>query len=84
MEKNVRLSMLIETYGKLLTEKQLDMLHDYYNNDLSLSEIGENEGITRQAVRDAIKKAENKLYEYEEKVGFMQYKLETGGFENGV
>jgi len=84
MEKNIEISILCDIYGKLLTEKQLAILHDYYNNDLSLSEIGENEGITRQAVRDAIKKAENKLYEYEEKVGFMKYKQETGGFENGV
>ena len=58
MEEKVKISMLIETYGKLLTEKQNQILNDYYNNDLSLSEIAENEGITRQAVRDIIKKGE--------------------------
>ena len=63
MEKNVEISMLCQIYGKVLTEKQYELLNDYYNNDLSLSEIAENNNITRQAVRDIIKKAENKLYE---------------------
>ena len=45
---------------------------DYYNNDLSLSEIAENNNITRQAVRDNIKKGEKKLFEYEEKLSFMK------------
>ena len=72
MEKNVKVSILCEIYGKLLTEKQAKILDDYYNEDLSLSEIGQNEGITRQAVRDIIKKGENKLFEYEEKLEFMK------------
>ena len=75
MEKNVRISMLCEIYGKLLTEKQLDILHNYYDKDLSLSEIAENEKITRQAVRDIIKKGENKLFEFEEKLGIMKRML---------
>ena len=72
MEKNIEVSMLCEIYGKLLTEKQLEILTDYYNNDLSLSEIAENNNITRQAVRDIIKKGENKLFELEEKLSFMK------------
>ena len=72
MEKNVEVSILLQTYGKLLTKVQYDFLDDYYNNDLSLSEIAENRGITRQAARDNIKKGENKLFEYEEKLGIMQ------------
>lgn len=72
MEKNVKISMLCQLYGKLLTEKQYIFIEDYYNNDLSLSEIAENECITRQAVRDIIKKGENKLFEIEEKLGFMK------------
>lgn len=72
MEKNVKISVLCQLYGKLLTEKQYIFLDNYYNNDLSLSEIAENEGITRQAVRDIIKKGENKLFEVEEKLGFMK------------
>lgn len=75
MEEKVKISMLCDLYGKLLTEKQLELLTDYYNNDLSLSEIAENNGITRQAVRDIIKKGEKKLFEYEEKLLFMKRTL---------
>mgnify|MGYP004581474999 CR=1 FL=1 len=75
MEKTVQISILLETYGKLLTEKQYQMLDDYYNNDLSLSEIAENANITRQAVRDNLKKGESKLFEYEEKLGIMKKTL---------
>ena len=75
MEKHVEISMLCEIYGKLLTGKQYELINDYYNNDLSLSEIAENNNITRQAVRDIIKKGENKLFEYEEKLGFMKKEI---------
>lgn len=76
MEKNVKISMLLDAYGKMLTEKQYKLLDDYYNNDLSLSEIAENEEITRQAVRDNLKKGENNLFEYEEKLGFIKKTVE--------
>ncbi len=76
MEKNVKVSMLCQIYGKLLTEKQFNVLDDYYNNDYSLSEIAENYSITRQAVRDNIIKGEAKLFEYEEKLGIMKKTLE--------
>ena len=72
MEKKVIISILLDIYGSMLTDKQYKLLDDYYNNDLSLSEIGENDSITRQAVRDNLKKGENKLFEYEEKLGFMK------------
>ena len=75
MENKVKISILLEIYGKLLTNKQYNLLEDYYNSDLSLSEIAENEGITRQAVRDNLKKGENKLFEYEEKLGIMKKTL---------
>ena len=75
MEKNVEISLLCQLYGKLLTEKQVEFIEDYYNNDLSLSEIAENHNITRQAVRDIIKKGEKKLFEYEEKLMFMKRTL---------
>lgn len=67
--------MLCQLYGKLLTKKQFEFIDDYYNNDLSLSEIAENHNITRQAVRDIIKKGEKKLFEYEEKLMFMKRML---------
>ncbi len=72
MEKNVEISVLCQLYGKALTDKQYEVLTDYYNNDLSLSEIAENNNITRQAVRDIIKKGENKLYELEDNISLMK------------
>ena len=75
MEKKVEISMLVQIYGKLLSKKQFEYINDYYNNDLSLSEIAENENITRQAVRDNMKKGEKKLFEYEEKLEFMKRML---------
>ena len=75
MERKVEISILCDLYGKLLTQKQFEILNDYYNNDYSLSEIAENNRITRQAVRDIIKKGEKKLFEYEEKLAFMKRTL---------
>ena len=75
MERHVEISMLCQIYGKMLTDKQYEFINDYYNNDLSLSEIAENNDITRQAVRDVIKKGENKLFELEEKLLFMKRML---------
>lgn len=72
MENSVKISILLEIYGGLLTEKQYSLLDDYYNKDLSLSEIAENQAITRQAVRDNLKKGENNLFEYEEKLKLMK------------
>lgn len=72
LEKNVKISMLLEVYGTLLTQKQYLLLNDYYNNDLSLAEIAQNENITRQAVRDNLKKGERKLFDYEEKLQIMK------------
>ncbi len=72
MERNVKISILLSYYGKLLTKKQYALLDDYYNNDFSLSEIAENLNITRQAVRDNLKKGENKLFEFEEKLEIMK------------
>ncbi len=72
VEKKVEVSILCQIYGKLLTEKQYEVINDYYNNDYSLSEIAENNNITRQAVRDMIKKGESKLFEFEEKLLIMK------------
>lgn len=71
-ENSIKISILLEIYGELLTEKQYHLLNDYYNNDLSLAEIAENEEITRQAVRDNLKKGERKLFNFEEKLGIMK------------
>lgn len=72
MEKKVQIGMLCDIYGKLLTKRQYNILNDYANGDLSLTEIAENNNITRQAVNDIVKKGENKLLEYEQKLGIMK------------
>ena len=72
MSKNLEMSYLLDFYGNVLTEKQRDMMQQYYHMDLSLSEIADNFGITRQGVRDSIKRGENVLTELEEQVGFAE------------
>ena len=66
MEKKVQIGMLCDIYGKLLTKRQYNILNDYANGDLSLTEIAENNNITRQAVNDIVKKGESKLLQYEQ------------------
>ena len=56
-------------YGDMLTDKQRDMIEQYYDQDLSLSEIAENAGISRQGVRDSVKRAEMQLIEMEDRLG---------------
>lgn len=68
MEKKVELSILLDLYSPLLTDKQAETLDLYYNEDLSLSEIAENTSVTRQAVRDALLKGEKILLDTEEKL----------------
>ena len=68
--KNLEMGYLLDCYGEVLTDKQREMMSQYYHDDLSLSEIGENFGITRQGARDAIKHGESALLELEQKVGF--------------
>lgn len=76
MEKNIHISMLLEIYGKLLTKKQYDVIDLYYNQNLSLSEIAEDENITRQGVRKNLVDAETKLFDYEEKMQILKQKLQ--------
>ena len=77
MEKNMELSLLLDFYGELLKEKAKTATEMYYNNDLSLSEIALDMGITRQGVRDLIKRPEGTLYTYEEKLGLYKRFVET-------
>ena len=60
---------LIDIYGNVLSERQRDVVDLYYNEDLSLAEIAEHTGLSRQGVRYAIKHAEESLINYEEKLG---------------
>ncbi len=72
MSKNFEVSTLLDYYGMLLTDKQREAVEFYYNDDLSLGEIAGNLDITRQGVRDSIKRAEAILFEAEEKLGLLK------------
>ena len=67
-----RMAMLYDFYGDLLTDRQKEFYDLYYNEDLSLAEIAENYGITRQGVRDVIVRAEAYLTEIEDKTGLIR------------
>ena len=69
-EKDYKISYLLDFYGNILTDKQRDAIDLYYNEDLSLAEIAEHVGITRQGVRDAIKRGEDTLLHMEGKLKF--------------
>lgn len=72
MSKNLDIAVLLDCYGAMLTDKQRDAIELYYNQDLSLGEIAEHEQITRQGVRDAIKRGEAFLLELEEKLKLLE------------
>ena len=72
MSKNLAIADLLDLYGDMLTEKQKDVMELYYDQDLSLAEIAEHEEITRQGVRDSIKRGEAYLLELEEKLHFAE------------
>ena len=77
MSKNLEVSTLLDFYGQLLTEKQREAVEYYYNDDLSLGEIAENLKISRQGVRDSIKRAETVMFEMEEKLGLVKTARQT-------
>ena len=67
-----RMTMLFDFYGEVLTERQKEFFDLYYNEDLSLAEIAENYGISRQGVRDVIVRAEAIMTELEDKTGLLK------------
>ena len=75
MEKNVKLSMLLEIYKEMLTKKQADIIDLYYNQNLSLSEIANDLSISRQAVRKSLVEAEKNLFMFEEKLKILENKI---------
>lgn len=68
-EKSYEMTILFDFYGDILTEKQYELFDLYYNEDLSLAEIAEHMGITRQGVRDGIVRAEEIITTFENKLG---------------
>jgi len=83
-----RMTMLYDFYGEILTERQREFYDLYYNEDLSLGEIAENYGISRQGVRDVIVRAEAVMTEIEDKTGivkrFMARKDKIDAIENAA
>lgn len=69
MEKKLEVSLLLDFYGGLLKPSGRQAVDLYYNDDLSLAEIAEEMGITRQGVRDRIKRSERQLFDYERQLG---------------
>lgn len=69
MSKNLEISRLCDAYGALLTENMRRTVREYYDYDLSLAEIAEQQGVTRQAVLCRLRQAEGKLLEYERLLG---------------
>jgi len=71
VETVVRIALLLDFYGNLLTEKQRDMLRMHYEEDLSLSEIAEQFNVSRAAVHDSVRRGQATLDEYEQKLGLL-------------
>ena len=83
-QKNMNISFLLDFYGDVLDEKPR-MLHDlYYNEDLSLAEIAESEGMTRQGVRHVVKKAEQQLLFLENKLGLANHFVKIRNVSDGI
>lgn len=72
LDKVLRIILLFDFYGALLTKKQQLTLEMHYLNDLSLAEIADELGVTRQAVHDILKRAEQVLMDYEDKLKFVE------------
>ena len=79
MEKIVKVAQLYDMYGALLNEKQRDVINCYYNEDLSLQEIADNTGRTKQAISDMINRSVDKLFEFEDELSLLKSKTELVG-----
>lgn len=84
--KDLSIALLLDVYGDLLSERQQRITRDYFYDDLSLSEISENEGISRQGAHDIIKRSEQLLLFYEEKLNYSKtvYNLKKAAEEKDI
>lgn len=74
MEENIYITNLYDCYGELLTDKQKEYFLDYYFDNLTLSEIADNNSVSRNAIHKQLKETENKLKEYESKLKLYEKK----------
>ena len=76
LDKNVEVTLLLDFYGNMLTERQREIMTLYYEDNLSLSEVAEELGISKQGVSDSIKRSEKTLYDTEAKLQLLKHHLE--------
>lgn len=74
MEKLVQVAQLFDTYASLLNDKQQDVINCYYNEDLSLNEIAQNNNKSKQAISDMIQRSVDKLFEFENELSLIEKK----------
>lgn len=77
--KDFKIPLLLDFYGNLLSEKQLFIMERYYQEDLSLAEVAQLSGMTRQGVHDNIRRAADKLRQYEERLGLLSRFMDITG-----
>ena len=76
MEKIVKVAQLFDIYGSLLNDKQKDVINCYYNEDLSLQEIADNNNKSKQAISEMITRSVDKLFEFEDELSLLKKKEE--------
>jgi len=77
LDKNVEICLLLDFYGKLLTDRQREIMALYYEDNLSLTEVAEELNISKQGVSDSLKRSEKVLYETEEKLQLLKQHMES-------
>lgn len=84
MEKLIEVVILFDYYGDLLSKRQYEVINEYYNEDLSLTEIAELNDISKQAVSESIKRGVNRLYSFENKLKLVEKSNRSNKFLLGI